>query len=204
MNKEGGKMKIGIDVDGVILDYTPVIRAYAELYDLCELKKKGVINKKGSRLVKRYDWSEKEFLCFANRYFIKSSEEAPFNPLAIEIIKRLKEDGHELYIVSNRGAFQKEAITVVQKRFKKESLPIDKYFWGVENKTKVCLENNIDILIDDFFEICKDAVDNGIHALYFREKCSPKIEHHLLYDVDNWPQIYRHIKEIEKIKNNLD
>ena len=35
-------MIIGIDVDGVILDYMTTVRAYAELYDFEELHKNGV------------------------------------------------------------------------------------------------------------------------------------------------------------------
>ena len=34
-------MKIGIDVDGVILDYERVLKTYGDLYDIIELKKNG-------------------------------------------------------------------------------------------------------------------------------------------------------------------
>ena len=39
-------MKIGIDIDGVILDYETKLRVYAEIYDVLELKGRGIINKK--------------------------------------------------------------------------------------------------------------------------------------------------------------
>ena len=32
-------MKIGIDIDGVILDYERVLKTYGDLYDVIELKK---------------------------------------------------------------------------------------------------------------------------------------------------------------------
>lgn len=38
-------MKIGIDIDGVILNSENLFRVKAELYDLLELNKNGVINK---------------------------------------------------------------------------------------------------------------------------------------------------------------
>ena len=35
-------MKIGIDIDGVILDYERVLKTYGDLYDFIELKKGGM------------------------------------------------------------------------------------------------------------------------------------------------------------------
>ena len=36
-------MKIGLDIDGVILDYERVLKTYGDLYDFIELKKDGII-----------------------------------------------------------------------------------------------------------------------------------------------------------------
>ena len=49
-------MKIGIDIDGVILDFERTMQTYAELYDLLILKKSGKINNNFSYLDK-YDWT---------------------------------------------------------------------------------------------------------------------------------------------------
>ncbi len=190
-------MRIGIDVDGVILDYINIVRTHADLYDYCELKKKGVVNKKGIKVKDRYDWTKEELTYFADKYFVSLTRKTCFNPLAIEIIKKLKEEGHQLYVISNRGLIHKEATVVAQEMFKENELPIDKYFWSIKDKTEVCLDNNIDVIIDDSPSICEDAVKNNIYALYFREKDAEKLQHELLYDVDNWGQIYRCIKDIE-------
>ena len=37
-------MKIGIDIDGVILDYERVLKTYGDIYDFVELKKDGLVN----------------------------------------------------------------------------------------------------------------------------------------------------------------
>ena len=37
-------MKIGLDIDGIILDFERTMRVYAELYDLLILRKNGVKN----------------------------------------------------------------------------------------------------------------------------------------------------------------
>lgn len=53
-------MKIGIDIDGVILDYERVLKTYDDLYDFIELKKNGIINRDEHYLRNRYDWTEVE------------------------------------------------------------------------------------------------------------------------------------------------
>ena len=192
-------VRIGIDVDGVILDYMNVVRAYAELYDYCDLHKNGIRDREALKVKQRYDWTPEELKHFADKYFVELTKVTPFNPLAIEIIKRLKDEGYELYIISNRGLIHGEACTVVKEMFEKSGLVFDGYFWETSDKTKVCLENDISIIIDDSPNVCEDAIKNGIVALYFREKNSKKLTEGLkLFDIDNWGEAYRCIKELTK------
>jgi len=188
-------LKIGIDVDGVIIDYMTTVRAYAEMYDFCDLHKNGVRDRSELKVKQRYDWTPEELKYFADKYFISLTKATPFNPLAIEVIKKLKAEGYELIIISNRGIIHEEAITSVQEMFDENDLKFDKYFWKTDDKLKILLENNIDIIIDDSPEVCKQAKENGIKALYFREKNSIKLEESSsLFDIDNWGEIYRRIK----------
>ena len=52
---------------------------------------------------------------------------------------------------------------------------VDEYFWQVEDKLKVFKEKNVDIVIDDSPEVCRQAIKNNILTLYFREKNMEKI-----------------------------
>ena len=115
-------MIIGIDVDGVILDYMTTVRAYAELYDFEELHKNGVVNKQGIKVKERYDWTDEENKNFANKYFDYITTITNFNPLAIDIINRLHNEGHKLYIISNRGLLSEKAMTLCEDMFKKNNL----------------------------------------------------------------------------------
>ena len=62
-------MKIGIDIDGVILDFERTMNTYAEIYDLLILNKKGKINNKFSYLDK-YDWTVNERKEFIDNYLV--------------------------------------------------------------------------------------------------------------------------------------
>ena len=46
-------MKIGIDIDGVILDYERVLKTYGDLYDFIELKRGGFMDFEDEEFIKR-------------------------------------------------------------------------------------------------------------------------------------------------------
>ncbi len=73
-------MKIGIDIDGVILDYQRVLNTYGDLYDFIELKKAGIVNRNELHLRKKYDWTDEERMNFVNKYFLKLSKQTPLIP----------------------------------------------------------------------------------------------------------------------------
>ena len=85
-------MKIGIDIDGVILNTENMLRVKAELYDLLELNKSGVINKKGVIEAERYNWNEEEVKRFREKYLLQSMKESNLMPGAKEVIELLKKE----------------------------------------------------------------------------------------------------------------
>lgn len=190
-------MIIGIDVDGVILDYMTTVRAYAELYDFDELHKNGVVNKQGTKVKERYDWTDEENKNFADKYFDYITTVTNFNPLAVEIINRLHDEGHTLYVITNRGILSEKAMTLCEELFNKNGLKIDRYFWKIEDKLAIIKENNVDVMIDDSYGICKTTSDNNVQTIYFREKDSKEIDSPYIHDVDNWGQVYRVIRTLE-------
>lgn len=193
-------MKIGIDIDGVVLDFERLVRTYAELYDVIELNGNGLIAKDENRFQERYNWDEMELTRFKNKYFVSLSKEAKLMPGVKDVINLLKRDGHELIVISARGNDYNEMKDVVEEIFKKENLIFDKYYWKQVDKVNVVLSEKIDIMIDDSYEICKKMSDVEIETLYFRDKNMKKINSEYVIDVSNWGEIYRTINEIN-IKN---
>lgn len=193
-------MKIGIDIDGVVLDFERLVRTYAELYDVIELNGNGLIAKDENRFQERYNWDEMELTRFKNKYFVSLSKEAKLMPGVKDVINLLKRDGHELIVISARGNDYNEMKDVVEEIFKKENLIFDKYYWKQVDKVNVVLSEKIDIMIDDSYEICKKMSDVEIETLYFRDKNMKKINSEYVIDVSNWGEIYRTINKIN-IKN---
>ena len=189
-------MKIAIDVDGVILDYARVLKTYSDLYDFIELKKEGVINKHELFLINRYNWTKEERENFIDKYFVKLSKQTHLVPGAKDVIQLLQKEGHELIIISARGAsVTEEMIDVAKQKFQQQGLSFSKYYWKQENKLEVAQKEKIDYMIDDSYEVCKKFTENGIKTIYFRDKDMKKLEQNeSLIEVSNWGEIYRAIK----------
>jgi uncharacterized HAD superfamily protein len=187
-------MKIGIDIDGVILDYERVLKTYGDLYDFIELKKNGVINRNEQYLRNRYDWTEEERMNFVNSSFLKLSKQAPLIPGAKDVINMLKKEGNEFIIISARGGMIEEMQETAMEKFKEANLSFDKYYWKQVDKLEAAKKENIDIMIDDSYEVCKKLSENGIKVIYFRDKEMKKLEQNsYLKEVSNWGEIYRYI-----------
>ena len=188
-------MKIGIDIDGVILDFEKLLRAYVELYDLVELNKNGVVNEEKYMFQDRYDWTEEETNGFIDKYFIYATKQSPLLPCAKEVLNYLKQEGSEFIIITARGGILPQMKDEAEKIFDRENLKFDKYYWKTSDKLEVCLKENIDIMIDDNPNICKNLSENKIMTLYLRDKDVEELdENEYLKEVSNWGEIYRFIK----------
>lgn len=192
-------MKIGIDIDGVVLDYERVLKTFGDLYDFIELKKDGIINRNEHHLRDRYNWTEEERMNFINQYFLKLSKQTSLIPGAKEVIKMLKKEGNELIIISARGGWVKEMKDVAIEKMEEEGMTFNKYYWAQEDKLEIAQKEKIDVMIDDSYEVCKKLSENRIKTIYFRDKEMKKLEQNeYLKEVSNWGEIYRYIKGIEQ------
>ena len=191
-------MKIGIDIDGVILDYERVLKTYGDLYDLIELKKDGIINRNEHYLRNRYDWTDEERMNFINKYFLKLSKQTPLIPGAKDVIDMLQKEGNELIIVSARGGMIEEMKDVAMEKFEEEDISFNKYYWKQDDKLEVAQNEKLDVMIDDSYDVCRRLSSNGIKTIYFRDKEMKVLEQNEnLKEVSNWGEIYRYIKEMQ-------
>ena len=191
-------MKIGIDIDGVILDYERVLKTYGDLYDFIELKKNGIIHRNEHYLRNRYDWTEEERMNFVNKYFLKLSKKTQLIPGAKDVIDMLRKENNELIVISARGGMIEEMKDVAIDKFNEEGLSFDKYYWKQDDKLEVSQQENIDVMIDDSYDVCKKLSENRIKTIYFRDKEMKKLEQNeYVKEVSNWGEIYRYIKEME-------
>ena len=191
-------MKIGVDLDGVVFDSEKDFRIYSELFDLIELKQNSKMDNSNIRFQDRFKWTEEETESFLKKYHKKIIKEANYMPGAIKILKMLKEEGNNLIIITARGGMNEEIIELTKERLDNDNMNIfDKYYWKTENKDEICVQENIDIMIDDSYDKCKKISNAKINTIYLKDAPSYDLEENKYLKVlYNWGEIYRYIKEM--------
>ena len=188
-------MKIGIDLDGVVIDSETTFRTYEEIFDIDFLKGNNLVNKEEPKFQARYNWTDKQEEEFIKKYFLTVSKESNLMSGFIGVYNLLKKQGHEFVVITARGGFLEEMKDDAIRLLDENNIKFDKYYWKVEDKLQICQNENIDIMIDDDWRIIKKLSDNKIKTLYFRDTNIMKLkENNYIKEVNNWGEIYRHIK----------
>ena len=112
-------MIIGIDIDGIILDFERTMRTYAELYDFLILRKNGIKHINEFDYLKRYDWTEEEKQKFIDQYLIFATlNKTPLIPLVKEMLELFIIEGYQFVFITKRGILRKETKEAIIKVFK--------------------------------------------------------------------------------------
>ena len=191
-------MKIGIDLDGVVIDSETTFRTYEEIFDVDILRGNNLVNKEEPKFQARYNWTDKQEQEFVEKYFLKISKESNLMSGFIGVYNLLKSQGHEFIVITARGGFIKEMKDDAIRVLNENNIEFNKYYWKVEDKLEICKREKVDIMIDDDWKIIKKLADNHIKTLYFRDTNLVKLnENDYIKEVNNWGEIYRYIKELE-------
>ena len=199
-------MKIGLDIDGIILDFERTMRTYAELYDLLILRKNGIKYPSQFDYLKRYDWTDKEKQDFINDYLVYATiNSTPLIPLVKEMLEIFTIEGYKFEFITARGLLKKETKEAVIQVFKKNNLPSKNIHWGVKDKVSKCNELGIDLMIEDNPNICKALRAQKIKTIYFRDKDNEKLqEDEYLTEVSNVGEICRYLFNLVGFKNSQE
>lgn len=191
-------MKIGIDLDGVVIDSETTFRTYEEIYDIDTLKGNNLIDRREPKFQQRYNWTQEQQNQFIDTYFMDVSRESDLMSGFLKVYKLLREQGHEFVVITARGGFKPEmkddAIRVLQEN----GIVFDKYYWNIHDKLEICKKENVDIMIDDDWRIIKTLSENNIKTLYFKDTNLMKLEENeYIKEVTTWGDVYRYLKGAE-------
>lgn len=199
-------MKIGIDIDNVISNFNDELLKEYLKHDK-ELRNTGIINKDVFIRYGMFDWTEKE-----ETEFYKNSIERiaiKLKPIhrATETIKKLKEDGNEIIIISgrNNGEYN-NPYKLTEEWLAKFNIVYDKLIltnaYNKEEKANVCKENNIDIMIEDSTQTAVNIEKVGTKVLFMNTRYNKNNEN--FEKVSNWKEIYSKISKLYKKDKNID
>ena len=199
-------MRIGIDIDGVLTDVERWQFDYGSKF-YYERYQKEIVDFEGYDTNQIFNVDDKLDEEFWREYFKEYSLNVEARKFANEVIDKLKQEGHQIYIITARGSFLSHSADVmsieenqqiVLNWLKNNHINYDKIIFSPEDKLDICKENNIDLMIED-------KVDN-INKI---SKIIPVICFHAGYNKDcknsniircySWYDIYSKINKLAKV-----
>lgn len=192
-------MRIGLDIDNVILETDEEILKEMLLEDKNK-RNKGIINYEADYIfLGMFDWSKEEIDEFLNKKMEDIAKRLKVKDNAKNYIDKLIEDGHEIYLISNRSNKQyQDAYKTTKDNLEMNDIKYHKLIITETNdKSKECLEEKIDIMIDDRASNCLKLIDKNINCILFKTKYE-KREFNNLKSVSSWSELYETIKNSTK------
>ncbi len=185
-------MIIGIDLDGVLYDTEHWLRTYGELYDI-EKHGQGMIDITNIRMSGRYDWDIPIRAEFFERYLAYAQINAPLFVGARQVIDQLRADGHKIVIITGRGSNNQPEIDRTLARLADDGIVYDSIHFGLYNKLQTCLDEKLDVMIDDLTRNIEELSQGGVPCIYVKYLSAKKIDSPLVTEVSNWGEIYREL-----------
>lgn len=194
-------MKIGIDIDNVISNFSEELLNEYMLHDK-KLNNTGIINE-NAKFVRfgMFDWTEDE----EKEFYQTNIERIAKNLKTIKdsklIIDKLKEDGNEIYIITGRdnGEYPNPREMTIN-WLKENDIYYDKLIltdtYDDHAKTLECLKYGIEIMIDDSPRILSDVKKSGIRTLLFDSRFNKSNTD--LQRVFSWKEVYKIICDLNK------
>ena len=190
-------MKIGIDIDGVILDSERNLKFYADYWSHFSLHKDRL---KDDDVTQEhcFAWTEEETNFFYENYFDEITRNSNLMVGAKEILTKLKQEGHKLYIITLRGYYREQEKVDAEEKLRQLGVDFDGVYWSTKNKIQKCKELGIDFMIDDNPENVEQFANDQISVLYFKEGPIKDVVLPNVKKVNSWMDIYREVKALSK------
>ena len=195
-------MRIGIDIDGVLTD----VEQFTIDYETKFCYENNLTYK-----IKPNEYDDSKAFCiseensekFWNKYIKYYATEYRARDFASEVIRKLKEDGHEIYIVTARnewgltGEDYGKMKEFVREWLKKNDIYYDKILHTEETNLTYCVGNYIDIMIEDKPENVKE-ISAKMPVLCYNCNYNADIKGKNITRVYSWYDIYNKINQMCK------
>lgn len=191
-------MKIGLDIDNVILD-TDKKLLNEFLKEDKNKRNRGIINKDADYIMSgMFDWSKEEIEDFLINNMEKIAKKAKPVKDSKKYMRKLLREGYELYLISNRSyPYYKSAAKTTKENLKKNNIEYTKLILTDTNdKSRECKKFDIDIMFDDRASNCFKLLDKKIKCCLFRT-IYEKRKFDNLDIVSNWEELYLKVKEVQ-------
>ncbi len=191
-------MNIGIDIDNTITNTAPILKKYCKEYNDTVVKRGLEMHETGAASFDLYDWTQEENMDFCVKYLEEVVLQAEVKENAKEVIQKLKNEGHQINIISSRAfPMFKTPYETTEKFLKEKGIVYDKLLVGKIEKRSSCVENQLDVLIEDevkYINEMSEFMNVFVFDAVYNKQCSGKN----ITRVYNWLEIYDKINEFDR------
>lgn len=195
-------MRIGIDIDGVITNVGQFVIDYISKYCV-ENNIEYNIGSSCYDYCKTFNISKEIEMDFWNEYLESYAINEKARPFASEIIKKLKEDGHEIYIITARWLTNidddkgEKMRDIVRKWLFENDILYDELIFSKgdkERKFQEITENKIDLMIEDAPNNVKEISDI-VPVICYNAEYNKDCVGDKIYRCYSWYDIYKRISQ---------
>ena len=189
-------MRIGVDIDGVLNDIGQWHYSCGFKFCIDNHIQRG-FHPHEYMIEKQFELTDEENYKFWREYIFDLMVSIPTRPYAGNILKLLKEMGHEIVILTardNRYLTNQYANTMnfyVEEWLHKNNIPYDEIIAGPGKKRDKCLRHKLDIMIEDKASNVIE-ISEVIPVLCFDAPYNLSIQKDNVYRVYSWYQIYQY------------
>lgn len=189
-------MRLGIDIDDVLTNTSETIN---ELIMNESDSEKSQELKEHMKEIMKGNISDFDVLAFCSENYVNVYKRVKLKENAKEVIKRLLDRGYEIYFITARGermGFFKGAEEATLEFLKANDIKYNEIILGAMDKATACLENKIDVFIDDSVEHCEDVSKVGVKSIVFTSGVNKDV----VTDIDrvnDWLELEDKIREIK-------
>lgn len=190
-------MRIGLDIDNVITDFDSAILEEFLKEDKNK-RNKGIINENARHIIKgMFDWSEDEIQDFFNNNMERIAKTLKPRENAKNYMDKLLEDGNELYLISHRAnPHYNHPFEVTKRWLEDNNINYTKLILSeTTNKSKECLDNKIDVMIDDVISNCLKLEESNIKCYLMYTRYNYK-QDKIRNIVKDWEDLYKKVGKL--------
>lgn len=189
-------MILGIDIDDVVTESSLSMVAHAKIHET-EICGKGDILDHLPEVM-RGEFPTPEVKVYLNRFMADIMDAAVVKEHAVEVLWNLKKKGHTLIYITARGENKYPGSTeVTENLLKEKNLPCDGMVYNSYDKLQDCIDNGVELMIDDSVKNCTDIAKGGIKTLLFTSIVNEDAETDLPR-VATWPELEQYVDNMVK------
>ena len=173
-------MNIGIDFDNTIVNTCEVSKKYLDIF------------KPGNNLKSYHELPLEEEIAFFSKYHMEIAKHLKVLPNVKKAFAFFRKNNCKLYLITARGLNvddQVKMVETIKEYLKNKKIKFEGEIYYQQYKSKACLENDIDIMIDDTDYVLEDVKKNGIRVLKYGN-ISDKYDYVL-----NWNEVIEYFRK---------